>query len=64
MYMDVGIRTIQKILAHFAQTGEVIVRNPAKPRLHRAITDYDIEVSGMISLSCHQLKLFSTCSPL
>jgi hypothetical protein len=64
IYMDVGIRTIQKILAHFAQTGGVIVHNPAKPQLHQAITDYDIEVSAMISLSFRQLKPFSTCSPL
>jgi transposase len=49
MYTDVGVRTVKKILSHFAQTGEVISRNPAKLHLHRALTDYDIEVSTTIS---------------
>ena len=44
MYTDIGVRSIQRILAHFRQNGGIDTPKLRGPRLHKSITDYDIEV--------------------
>jgi hypothetical protein len=44
MYIDLSERKVRDILAHFKQTGEVKSSNRSRPKLHRTLCDYDIEV--------------------
>ena len=44
MYTDLSERKVRDILAHFKQTGEVKSSNRSRPKLHRTLCDYDIEV--------------------
>ena len=44
MYTDLSERKVKDILAHFKQRGEVKGSNCSRPKLHRTLCDYDIEV--------------------
>jgi transposase len=44
MYTDIGVRTVQKILVHFKQTGNVGELQKMRPQLHRSLCDFDIQV--------------------
>ena len=44
MYTDLSIRSVERILAYFKQTGEVKNSKRAGPHLHRALCDYDVQV--------------------
>ena len=44
MYTDLSECKVWDILAHFKQMGEVKGSNCSRPKLHRTLCDYDIEV--------------------
>jgi hypothetical protein len=47
MYADISKRSVERIMAHFRRTGNVLVPAPRpKHHLQRALCDKDIEVSG------------------
>lgn len=44
MYTDVSTQSVHKILANFKLTGSIIIPNSERPRVHRALCNYDVEV--------------------
>jgi CRP-like cAMP-binding protein len=46
MFTDVSKRIVERIMAHFRCTGGIVVHgSKTKHHLHRALSDYDVEVS-------------------
>ena len=47
MYIDVSKRSVERIMAHFRRSGDVLTPAPqSKHQLHQALCDQDIEVSS------------------
>jgi hypothetical protein len=44
MYTDVGVRTVNEILAYFKQTGSIKPSRRSERQIHRLLCNYDIEV--------------------
>jgi transposase len=63
-YTDLSERKVRDILVHFKQTGEVKGSNHSRPKLHRTLCDYDIEVfsqfSAPVSFHSSAQHLFNT----
>jgi hypothetical protein len=58
MYTDISIRSVRKILSTFRLTGCVIAPKSERPKTHRSLNNYDVEVRVSLPNAC----LFSqTC---
>lgn len=64
MYTDVSKRSVERIMAHFGQTGAVMVpASKVKHQLQRALCDYDVEVHGAFVSFMSLINYHSICSP-
>jgi hypothetical protein len=48
MYTDVSVRKVKEIITYFKRTGDIDVPKRLRPQLHRALCDYDVQVSHNI----------------
>ena len=48
MYTGISERKVHSIRQHFNKTGEINVPNHLKPKLHRTLTDANIEVCSWL----------------
>jgi transposase len=51
MYTDVGVRSVNRVLRHFKQTGEIKGAMKLRGRLHQTLCNYDVQVSLELSNS-------------
>lgn len=59
MYTDIGVRSAQRILAHFKKHGDVNAPKRAKPKPRGFLCDYDIQVCYYFIQICQILPFLS-----
>ena len=52
MYTDISIRSVRKILSTFRLTGSVLAPKSEKPKTHRSLNNYDVQVRVYLTLTC------------